>query len=1040
MRTRVRWGRGALAGVILLGLGTDARAQLDQLLFLKRAQPNVILAVDTANRMQRDASEDYYDPFVYTRSGNAWEPTIGVGAATATTHYRRKYVDLQHLDPNEHAGDRFRADTIQTVGDLQAGYSTFEARTRLGIAQAALLQTIAQNSLSVRFGLLKTRQTNARIGSQGNVSPVIDQDASQSGANPTEVAGGKWKITRPEVDTTNAAAAATTAVVVRADAATQNSDITTLLNKTVRDAGALVPGGQDGSNVIDDPIANLLTDAKTEAARLIAADTLCRNTAVVLIVGGGEGTTSGGNPATTASQFLNVSGRRVPIFVIAIAPPAADVAQLQAVATNSGGQYFEITAAMINAVSAGTAVPDVIRAVNTAVQQVFARPADVNPSAGYPFGKPSQYQMTSPVVGTVEIAGAKDINGAALPNDVIYLPNTNPPQVIRQRSNVMITSEFELPGFTGRLRAFRMYKPVADDTKRTGYRFDKDGTKLWVSSLPAAGSRNIYTVLPDGTMTAFTTANAAALAPYLNVTDAASLITFVRALPMGAFVGSTPAFMDPPSLDPPPDVVDYPGFSDANKDRRTLLFIGGNDGMLHAIDARLGTEVWAFIPFNLLPKLQALQQGQSMDQFRYFVDSSAKIADVKIDGAWRTYLIIGEGAGGTFYQTFDVTLDGMAGVVGDTDDNAANVLSYFADPTRITFKWSFPLYSNFDTSLSPYGDVRATATAVEKSVGETWSDPAVGQIQSASAPYVVLVGSGFLKRSVETAANRSGAVAGTTFYVLNAKTGEVYDSRSVRSDDVAETVDSCLAANDCTKLKNALQADPVATGPADSRYITKTYIGDLDGRIWRFDLGLNGAGSPYITSAPAKLYDAGASQPLFASMATVNVGGAKQYLMVGTGSESLPTNGVDLSYKLLIVLDEGGTAGIKKAEILLARTSGGVGEWVTSFPAVAGEITFFSTNSLTSTGFCSWFSGALYAFTYTGGAAYDTTNDGFVTKNVDSTKVRTSAGNRMSAPFIVDQHLVVGAGTSVELFGDPTDFNNGVGQAGVRILSWREVR
>jgi hypothetical protein len=26
------------------------------------------------------------------------------------------------------------------------------------------------------------------------------------------------------------------------------------------------------------------------------------------------------------------------------------------------------------------------------------------------------------------------------------------------------------------------------------------------------------------------------------------------------------------------------------------------------------------------------------------------------------------------------------------------------------------------------------------------------------------------------------------------------------------------------------------------------------------------------------------------------------------------------------------------------------------------------------------------------------------------------------------------------MFGDPQDFNNGVGQAGVRILSWREVR
>ena len=55
----------------------------------------------------------------------------------------------------------------------------------------------------------------------------------------------------------------------------------------------------------------------------------------------------------------------------------------------------------------------------------------------------------------------------------------------------------------------------------------------------------------------------------------------------------------------------------------------------------------------------------------------------------------------------------------------------------------------------------------------------------------------------------------------------------------------------------------------------------------------------------------------------------------------------------------------------------------------------------------------------------------------------TLAG-RATAPFIVDQHLYLGTvganGTNIEAFGDPEDFNNGVGQVGVRILSWREIR
>jgi hypothetical protein len=63
--------------------------------------------------------------------------------------------------------------------------------------------------------------------------------------------------------------------------------------------------------------------------------------------------------------------------------------------------------------------------------------------------------------------------------------------------------------------------------------------------------------------------------------------------------------------------------------------------------------------------------------------------------------------------------------------------------------------------------------------------------------------------------------------------------------------------------------------------------------------------------------------------------------------------------------------------------------------------------------------------------------------NNESPVIKTMAG-RATAPFIVDQHLYFGTagkdGAQVEGFGDPEDFNNGVGQIGVRILSWREIR
>jgi hypothetical protein len=178
---------------------------------------------------------------------------------------------------------------------------------------------------------------------------------------------------------------------------------------------------------------------------------------------------------------------------------------------------------------------------------------------------------------------------------------------------------------------------------------------------------------------------------------------------------------------------------------------------------------------------------------------------------------------------------------------------------------------------------------------------------------------------------------------------------------------------------------------------------------------------------------------MFASMATVTVGGANQYLFQGTGSDLLPHAGVSQQYKLLVVLDNGAT-GTLKFNLPLELVDGLANdEKVTSFPAVAGDIVFFTTTTFKPATPCVAPDANLYAFTFVGGAAYDTNNSGSVTA-ADSQKVATISGARATAPFIVDQHLAFGAGGKIEMFGDPTDYNNGVGQVGVRILSWREVR
>ncbi|HEV8347942.1 MAG TPA: hypothetical protein VGQ16_15310, partial [Vicinamibacterales bacterium] len=813
---------------------------------------------------------------------------------------------------------------------------------------------------------------------------------------------------------------------------------------------------------------------------------------------------------TVAKTFVNLnsSTRRVPIHVIALAPPVSDETFLEKIATASGGTYTKITKSQIDAavvvstsMQVGTAgvtapagivvVPEVVNAINYAVQQTFAASTDFNANATaspvIPKGNPTEYQVTSPIIGTVNLNLAKDINGVNLYDGSTF---KQPPDVkdkqgtlIPQRNNVMVTTGVVMPGFDGSLRSFLVYKPHSDSSQPTGYKFKSDGTRIWVACVPGqtvvpgktggcavadSNLRNLYTVDASGTLIPFTTANAAALASLmnLNATDASAVIAKVRALGFGAVIDSTPAFLNPPSLDPPPDDA-YPGFAVKNKDRRTIIWAGTNRGILEAIDARTGVEVWGFIPLNLLPKLRTLLDGQPVGKFDFFMDGSPKLSDVRLTGicdpvdhpsdCWRTHIIVGEGPGGTFYQSFDVTMDNLGTCIAPDNDNLTTLLNCFNSTSLIKLNWAFPSYSHFDvcaplapadcTPIKTYGDVSTSATDVEKTVGQTWSDPAVGQIYSTSGPFSVLLGSGFLPYSTQQQSNRGGKVAGTTFYILDAKSGAVHHFMDVGSDGLNEvnaagttSADDCTtAAAGCKNLKNALQTDPVATGPSDSRFINRAYLGDLDGNIWRFDIDLS-LGPPTI-SKKNLLYSAGSNQPIFSSMATVSVP-PNQYVFFGSGSDLLPAvSDNQTKYNLYAVKDTGAATGSTQfTPIALTKANDlTTDERVTAFPAVAGDIVFFTTTTYKTSSLCSAPDAKLYALTFTGGAAYDTNNDGTLT-STDSRVAKTISNQRATAPFIVDQHLVFGTQGNISVFGDPEDFNNGVGQAGVRILSWREVR
>ena len=186
--------------------------------------------------------------------------------------------------------------------------------------------------------------------------------------------------------------------------------------------------------------------------------------------------------------------------------------------------------------------------------------------------------------------------------------------------------------------------------------------------------------------------------------------------------------------------------------------------MLHAIDARTGLEVWAFIPFNLLPKLRALRFGQAVDHFLYTMDGSPKVADIVVSSGttpgWRTVLVVGEGAGGTFYQAFDVTLDGLAACAPPGADDQVTLLGCLSTPGSIPLRWSFPRYAHFDPTLGRDGDLDVSATNDERSVGQTWSAPSIGRVSQDTGPFAAIMGSGSFPASAQQTPGRGGVTAG----------------------------------------------------------------------------------------------------------------------------------------------------------------------------------------------------------------------------------------------------------------------------------------
>jgi type IV pilus assembly protein PilY1 len=303
---------------------------------------------------------------------------------------------------------------------------------------------------------------------------------------------------------------------------------------------------------------------------------------------------------------------------------------------------------------------------------------------------------------------------------------------------------------------------------------------------------------------------------------------------MGDALESQPTFVAAPTYnysDP-----GYSSFVAAHSSRPGTVYMGTNDGMLHAFAASNGVERWAFVPSEVIPNMWKLADTNYGAQHANFVNGSPVISDIcsanctdAATAIWRTIIVGGLDAGGREYYALDIT-----------DPTAPPILLWEFTPSK----------------AAPYGD---------PNLGYTYARPVITKKQDGT--WVVLVASGYDNGTLssDNATPNSPAGDGKGYlYVLNAVTGAVINAIGTNTGSAA--VPSGLAK---------FNAYSAVEGTNQAGF---AYAGDLFGNLWRFDI--NTAAAPFKVATLAD--PSGIAQPITVGP-TLGKTNGKDIIFVGTG-------------------------------------------------------------------------------------------------------------------------------------------------------------
>jgi len=240
---------------------------------------------------------------------------------------------------------------------------------------------------------------------------------------------------------------------------------------------------------------------------------------------------------------------------------------------------------------------------------------------------------------------------------------------------------------------------------------------------------------------------------------------------LGDIINSPPAmFTTPPVM----SANGYLDFYEAKKGRPLTVFVGANDGMLHAFEATTGAELFAYVPGAVFARLSRLTDTAYVH--RAYVDGAIRLADVQLDAQWKTVLVAAMRGGAKGVFALDVTdparfIEGRGALWEFTDADDPDIGNVIGAPAVARFKTGAingaAVYRGFaivPSGVNNYGDaadgrVQAAAynalflLALDKAPTERWKEGgnyfkfvlpagASGRANGLGEPTVVYAGDG----------------------------------------------------------------------------------------------------------------------------------------------------------------------------------------------------------------------------------------------------------------------------------------------------------